>query len=220
MCGRYSFSTTKAKIKVQLDVQLESGTELIHNYNIAPTQQAYVISDLAPGILQRFQWGLIPSWSKDPKMGSKLINARAETVLEKPSFRLPIRQQRCLVVADSFYEWQKEGRAKTPFRIFPSNGQLLVMGGIWDTWQGDGKVIHSFSIITTAPNQEMRPIHDRMPLVLPNRDSQKSWLEERNPAAIAELLHTPEDWILDMYPVSTAVNSVRNNGEELHDTIR
>jgi len=198
---------------------LESEGELIHNYNIAPTQQAYVISNQAPGTLQLFQWGLIPSWSKDPKMGGKLINARAETVMDKPSFRTSIRQRRCLVLADSFYEWKKEGKEKTPFRIFPRNGELLVMGGIWDTWKGEGKVIHSFSIITTGPNQEMIPIHDRMPLVLPGREAQKMWLEERDPAAVAGMLHTPGDWILDMYPVSDRVNSVRNNGAELQEAI-
>ncbi|WP_245550086.1 SOS response-associated peptidase [Haliscomenobacter hydrossis] len=219
MCGRYSFSKSKVQIEAELGVSLEAEGELIHNYNIAPTQQTYVISNQRPGALQLFQWGLIPSWSKDPKMGGKLINARAETVMDKPSFRTSIRQRRCLVLADSFYEWKKEGKEKTPFRIFPRNGELLVMGGIWDTWKGEGKVIHSFSIITTGPNQEMIPIHDRMPLVLPGREAQKLWLEEKDPAAIAEMLHTPGDWILDMYPVSDRVNSVRNNGVELQERV-
>lgn len=217
MCGRYSFSSNKAKLETQLGTQFESeDEELLPNYNIAPTQRAYVISNAAPGALQLFQWGLVPAWAKDPKMGSKLINARAETVMDKPSFRNAIRQRRCLVLADSFYEWKKEGSYKTPFRILRSQGELLVMGGIWETWRGAGKTIHSFSIITTGPNAEMVPIHDRMPLVLPYAAAQRQWLEERDPAAIEEMLQVPADGLLDMYPVSDLVNAVRNNGVELH----
>ncbi len=134
------FPKPRSKLRQNWACHLNSEGELIHNYNIAPTQQAYVISNRAPGALQLFQWGLIPSWSKDPKMGGKLINARAETVMDKPSFRTSIRQRRCLVLADSFYEWKKEGKEKTPFRIFPRNGELLVMGGIWDTWKGRTKL--------------------------------------------------------------------------------
>lgn len=220
MCGRYSFSTNKAKLETILDAPLEVDEEdLLTNYNIAPTQKAYVVSNEAPGALQLFQWGLIPAWSKDPKMGGKLINARAETVLEKPSFRTAIRQRRCLVIGDSFYEWKKEGKEKTPFRILRPHDELLVMGGIWETWKGDGKIIHSFSIITTGPNAEMMPIHDRMPLVLPDVNSRKLWLEERNPAALESMLQVPSDGLLEMYEVSSLVNSVRNNGEELHDKV-
>lgn len=220
MCGRYSFSTNKAKLDSVLDVELDiDGEELLENYNIAPTQKAYIISNQAPGALQLFQWGLIPAWSKDPKMGGKLINARAETVLEKPSFRNAIRQRRCLVIGDSFYEWKKEGKEKTPFRILPPKGELLVMGGIWETWRGEGKVIHSFSIITTGPNAEMIPIHDRMPLVLPDVESRRHWLEERDPAVIEKMLQVPADGLLEMYEVSDLVNSVRNNGGELHERV-
>lgn len=220
MCGRYSFSTNKAKLDTILDAPLEVDEEdLLTNYNIAPTQKAYVVSNEAPGALQLFQWGLIPSWSKDPKMGGKLINARAETVLEKPSFRNAIKQRRCLVIGDSFYEWKKEGKEKTPFRILRPNHELLVMGGIWETWRGEGKVIHSFSIITTGPNAEMMPIHDRMPLVLPDVNARRMWLEERDPAAVEGMLQVPADGLLEMYVVSNLVNSVRNNGEELHDKV-
>lgn len=220
MCGRYSFSTNKTKLETILDAPLEVDEEdLLSNYNIAPTQKAYVVSNEASGALQLFQWGLIPAWSKDPKMGGKLINARAETVLEKPSFRNAIKQRRCLVIGDSFYEWKKEGKEKTPFRILRPNDELLVMGGIWETWKGEGKVIHSFSIITTGPNAEMMPIHDRMPLVLPDVNSRRMWLEERNSTALEGMLQVPADGLLEMYEVSNLVNSVRNNGEELHDKV-
>lgn len=218
MCGRYSFSTTKAKIEAALDLELDADSEQLEiNYNIAPTQKAYVITNDAPGALQQFQWGLIPSWSKDFKLGGKLINARAETVLEKPSFRNAVRQRRCLVLADSFYEWKKEGKEKTPFRILPDQGELLVMAGIWENWRGDGKLIQSFSIITTGPNQEMAPIHDRMPLVLPDRESRAKWLEEKDPAMLETMLQVPADGLLKMYVVSDLVNSVRNNGVKLHE---
>lgn len=220
MCGRYSFSTNKAKLETVLDAELDiEGEELLENYNIAPTQKAYVISNEAPGALQLFQWGLIPAWSKDPKMGGKLINARAETVLEKPSFRNAIRQRRCLVIGDSFYEWKKEGKEKTPFRILRPHDELLVMGGIWESWRGEGKLIHSFSIITTGPNAEMMPIHDRMPLLLPDVASRRMWLEARNPAALEGMLQVQADGLLEMYEVSSLVNSVRNNGEELHNKV-
>lgn len=220
MCGRYSFSTNKAKLETILDAPLEVDEEdLLSNYNIAPTQKAYVVSNEAPGALQLFQWGLIPAWSKDPKMGGKLINARAETVLEKPSFRNAIKQRRCLVIGDSFYEWKKEGKEKTPFRILRPNDELLVMGGIWETWRGEGKVIHSFSIITTGPNAEMMPIHDRMPLVLPDVNARRMWLEERDSTVLEGMLQVPADGLLEMYEVSNLVNSVRNNGAELHDKV-
>ncbi len=215
MCGRYSFSKNKKQVKTEFP-ELEVPAELEHNYNLAPTQQAYVISNEDPSCLIQMQWGLIPNWAQDPKMGANLINARVETLTEKPSFSEALEQRRCLVLADGFYEWQKMGKQRKPYFIYPQNGQMLVMAGLWDFWQNDSQSILSFSIITTAPNLEMSPIHDRMPLVLQNQAEQTAWLKKENSTIFKDLLRTPADGLLKMHVVSPLVNAVRNNGPQLH----
>jgi putative SOS response-associated peptidase YedK len=219
MCGRYSFSANKAKIKVQFP-QLEVPEELLVNYNIAPTQQAYIVTNTTPTQLQSFHWGLVPFWSKDRKSQSKMINARAETAAEKPSFRTPLRQHRCWVLADGFYEWKKDGSQKIPYHIYRSNAEILVMAGIWEIWRENGVDYPTFSILTTAPNQEMASIHDRMPLVLTDTTQQQMWLSELTTEDVNFFLHQPmPDGILSKYPVSSLVNAVKNNGSELQQPI-
>jgi putative SOS response-associated peptidase YedK len=215
MCGRYSFSINKSKLKAQFP-QLVTPEVLVSNYNIAPTQAAYVVTNNASNQLQQFHWGLVPFWSKDRKSQSKMINARAETALEKPSFRTALRQRRCWVMADGFYEWKKEGNQKTPYHIYRSNGALLVMAGIWEIWQENGMDYPSFSILTTSPNQEMQGIHDRMPLILKDQIQQEAWLSELTSDDVAFFLHQPQpDGILDKYIVSDKVNAVKNNEADL-----
>jgi putative SOS response-associated peptidase YedK len=216
MCGRYSFSKNKKQVKTEFP-NVEVPDELVQNYNLAPTQPAYVISNDQPLILTRMQWGLVPNWAQDPKMGANLINARVETLPEKPSFREALEQRRCLVLADGFYEWQKMGKQRRPYFIYPSNGQMLVMAGLWDFWQNDTQKTLSFSIITTPPNLEMSPIHDRMPLLLSSRDQQLTWLKTSSHNELKDLLHTPADGVLKMHVVSPLVNAVRNNGPQLHE---
>jgi putative SOS response-associated peptidase YedK len=218
MCGRYSFSAPKEKIKAQLG-DIDTGVNLRESFNIAPTQHAYVITNDAPQRLQYITWGLIPHWSNDGKNTGRLINARAEGIAVKPSFRLPIRQRRCLVLADSFYEWRLEGNHKTPYRIFLKNGDLMLLGGIWDIWYHGDYGLKSFSIITTAPNLEIAPVHDRMPLVFSDRTQQELWLSDIPLDQVLSMLLPPEDGLFSMYPVTDMVNSVKNDGPELHNPV-
>lgn len=219
MCGRYSFVASKEKIQQQLGPEVETGANLRINFNVAPTQHSYVITNEKPNMLQYITWGLIPYWSKDNKIAGKLINARREGIESKPSFRVPIRKKRCLVIADSFYEWKKVDGKKLPYRIMLKNGGLLLMAGIWDVWYDDQYAVKSFSIITTAPNQEVQPIHDRMPVILHKREDQQKWLQDQPLEEVLEILKTPEDGILEMYRVSEKVNSVKNNSPDLHQRI-
>jgi len=218
MCGRYSFASDKNQLKKQFG-NLEYGQNLEINFNVAPTQKGYIIADNAPDALQQFKWGLIPFWAKDEKIGGRMINARSETILEKPAFRQAARHRHCLVIADSFYEWSKKNTTKIPYRILPKDDSLLVMAGIWESWQGPEESVYSFSIITCPPNEDMNGIHDRMPVIFHQDSEWQAWLEEKDPQAITELLQTPVQGLLKMYPVSTRVNSVRNNGPVLHQAV-
>ncbi|NQV03187.1 MAG: SOS response-associated peptidase, partial [Bacteroidia bacterium] len=150
MCGRYSFAIEDELIKERFGVSVRSAIYKAR-YNCAPSQELAIISNHDPKELQFFRWGLVPFWAKDPLIGNKLINAKAETITEKPSFRNAFRHRRCLVPADGFYEWEKNG-TKTPYRIIMKNDAPFAMGGIWEKWvSSDGEIIHSFSIITTEP---------------------------------------------------------------------
>lgn len=215
MCGRFSFTISKERIEQQLG-PVEIGSNLRKNYNIAPTQHAYVITNDSPNRLQYITWGLVPYWSRDGENVGKLINARKEGIASKPSFRLPIRNRRCLVLADSFYEWRNEAGRKVPYRIFPRNGAFLLMAGIWDTWSKGAYTVKSFSIVTTPPNQEMERIHSRMPIFFTESTQQSAWLSDLSLKEVLEMLQTPPDETLRIYRVSEKVNSIKNNSEELH----
>lgn len=223
MCGRYSVVIDEEKLQEQFSRAIRLPKEgLPTNYNVAPTQENPVIADAAADEVRLFTWGLVPFWAKDRKIGSRMINARSEGIEDKPAFRQAIRRRRCLVLADSFYEWKREGEQKTPYRIFPADGSLLVMAGIWEKWQpkeaGATTPLYTYSIITGPPNAEMQPLHDRMPMLLLDESQQGNWLDPELPLPqVLELLHTPPDGVLDSYPVSRAVNNVRNNGPELHE---
>jgi putative SOS response-associated peptidase YedK len=169
--------------------------------------------------VQVFRWGLLPFWSKEGKVSGRLINARSEGIEAKPSFRLPVRQRRCLVLADSFYEWVRKDGQKLPYRIFYPPTEVMTFAGIWEHWNKEGQSIHTFSIITTEPNEEMTSIHNRMPVVLPDDESCKAWLLSTELNDALSLLKPLPDGSLEMYRVSTEVNSVRNNGEELHERV-
>jgi putative SOS response-associated peptidase YedK len=218
MCGRFSISTSSKKVQEQFG-DIQAGENLKMNFNVAPTQYSYVITNEHPKQLDYFKWGLVPHWAKDTKNAARLINARMEGIASKPSFRVAIRKRRCLVLADSFYEWKKDGKQKIPFRILPRKDELLVMGGIWEVWYQDDEPLHTFSIITTPPNQEMAPVHNRMPFVLTNRQQWNQWLSDLHIDEVLEMLDTPPDGILEKYQVSDKVNSVRNNGAELHQEV-
>lgn len=219
MCGRYSFSTSKEKLERELG-SLTIDDALDSRYNIAPTQEAYVITNTAPHTLQKFRWGLLPFWTKPDQRSAPLINARSEGVENKPSFRTPIRERRCLVPADSFYEWQRQNGQKVPFRIFPAEDSLLIMAGIWDIWRSPAGPVYSFSILTTTPNTEVSTLHDRMPVVLPGKDIRDKWLAQDTPLTeVLDLLQPVRDGYFNYYPVSTDVNNVRHEGAYLHDRL-
>ena len=167
------------------------------------------------------RWGLIPSWAKDMSIGSRMINARAETVGEKPSFRNALRRRRCLVLADGFYEWQKLGKQKRPMRIVMQSGEPFAFAGLWETWRDpQGDVIPSCTIITTSANDTLGPIHDRMPVILP-RDLEDLWLDNSvdDPDALTSVLTPYDDDAMEAYEVSPLVNSARNDGPEVVERV-
>lgn len=209
MCGRFSLTSDEAILNERF--KLAGGSEpYIPRYNCAPSQNLVVITGQKPLQKQYFRWGLIPFWAKDAKIGSKLINARAENIADKPSFRNAFRQRRCLVPADGFYEWKKRN-GKAPYRIVLKRNQLFAMAGIWEAWNSpEGKTIFCFSIITTTANEGMRDIHERMPVILPP-GSEKLWIESNDTDLLQQLL-VPYSWdFMDAYEVSGLVNSPRND---------
>lgn len=219
MCGRFSFAVTAQKIEETFGDEVKFTDDLKISYNIAPTQDSYVITNTQPDLLQLYQWGLIPYWAKDTSGAARLINARMEGIESKPSFRTPIKKRRCLVVVDSFYEWKRLASQKIPYRIKMKDDRLMVMAGIWDSWTDGKNIIKSFSIITTEPNEEMKVVHNRVPVILENKESWQEWLSDQSMEDVLQMLKTPSDDILDIYRVSSEVNSVRNNFPHLHKEV-
>jgi putative SOS response-associated peptidase YedK len=215
MCGRFSFITFSDIIERFSLVQLEF--DFVPRYNIAPSQPVPVVIHKNGGNqLYMFRWGLIPYWAKDESIGNKLINARAETLEAKPSFRKSFEEKRCLILADGFYEWKKEGRLKKPYRITLQDGKPFAFAGLWDSWLSpSGQVINSCAIITTTPNKLMEPIHNRMPVILP-QDMESPWLDEMITTSeeVKSLLKPFPEEQMFAYEVSTLVNSPRNDGPE------
>lgn len=217
MCGRFTLTLDANQLRDSLP-WLTIPDELQPRYNIAPTQPVAVVPNDGKNQLDFFVWGLIPSWAKDPQIGNRLINARAETLAEKPSFRTAYRRRRCLILADGFYEWKKvPGRkSKIPMYIRLQSEKPFAFAGLWEIWNSaDGSKILSCTIITTQPNETVRDIHNRMPVILPE-DSYGSWLapEELKPEQLDPLLKPYTDSDMLAYPVSTLVNSPANESPE------
>jgi putative SOS response-associated peptidase YedK len=219
MCGRYSFAPQKKQTDADLkDKKLPADWKI--SFNIAPTHRALVLASDQKDCLQPMTWGLIPQWSRDGQNGGKNINARAEGILDKPSFQDPALHRHCIVPADSFYEWRTApGRRKIPYRIFLNNGHLLWMAGIWDEWfTPKGDIIRSFSIITITPNKEMSELHTRMPVMLLTEAEREAWLTVPNePETVLAQLHPPPDGILDRYRVSEKLNTPGVDNPALHE---
>src|SRR3990170_4108942 len=176
MCGRFTLTTNLGAIAKRFGVSrfLE---EVGPRYNIAPTQAVIVVNDNRTRHLTQMQWGLIPSWAKDPAIGNRMINARAETVATKPAFRVALRKRRCLIPADGFYEWRQQGRRKQPVYIALKTREPFSFAGLWETWTSpDGQEIKTCTIITTEANDLLKPIHDRMPVIL-TREAEAVWLD-------------------------------------------
>jgi putative SOS response-associated peptidase YedK len=214
MCGRFTITVGTAELQQAFPwAAIPPGLE--PRYNIAPTQPVAVIPNDGRSQLDFFVWGLIPSWAKDPAMGSRMINARAETLAEKPAFRAAYRRRRCLVIADGFYEWQQipGQKNKQPMYITLEDRQPFAFAGLWENWNSpDGSQILSCTIINTSPNQLLARIHNRMPVILPP-NAYQDWLdpEEGQPERWNHLLepYRPEEMVA--FPVSTMVNSPGND---------
>jgi len=243
MCGRFVSSTPPDQLAAYFDVDgvpeqlLDRGP----NYNTAPTTGVFVVHrDGAVRVLDAFRWGLVPPWAKDPKVGNRMINARAETVAEKPAYRSAFRNRRCIIPADGFFEWSSpttaSGSKKQPWYIHRPDGEPYAFAGLWERWHGPsrakgggepaatvdrrGEPLHSCAIVTTAANEPMRELHDRMPAILP-RSAWDTWLD---PEAVdtdllgSFLVPAPAE-LIAFHPVSTEVNNARNKGEHLVDPI-
>lgn len=214
MCGRFSLTVNEAELNERF--HLSGGTEpYVARYNCAPTQALAVITNSGNYKMNYMRWGLVPSWAKDLGIGAKMINARAETIMEKASFRAAFSHRRCLVPATSFFEWKQE-IVKTPYVIQLVGGELFSMAGIWEEWKSpEGGLVKSFSIITTEANNLMKPLHDRMPVIL-SQSNEKLWLSDIPPGELSGLLLPFPDERLELFPVSNLVNSPRN---ELPDVL-
>ena len=214
MCGRFSL-TADVNALQETFPWVYIPPEITPRYNIAPTQPVAVLPNDGKNKLDFYNWGLIPSWAKDPQIGSRMINARAETLAEKPAFRAAFRRRRCLVLADGFYEWQQQpnSKAKVPMYIQLSSAKPFGFAGLWEAWNStDGSTILSCTIITTEPNSLMRSIHNRMPVILPE-DAYQTWLEpgEQDPVMLSNLLRPYPSELMSTFPVSTLVNSPSND---------
>jgi putative SOS response-associated peptidase YedK len=215
VCGRVT-QTDPGRIVEALGITGEVPDLGPPRYNVAPSEPVPVVRLREAGgrRLDLLRWGLVPAWAKDPSIGSRLINARIETLTEKPAFREAFERRRCLVVADGFYEWQRQGKTKQPFHVRSASGDLLVMAGIWDRWMTpDGEIIETFSIITKPAEGLIAKIHDRMPAIV-DREHFADWLDpERAPEPLRALLAAPSP-ALETIPVSTLVNKPGNDGPE------
>ncbi|WP_100374801.1 SOS response-associated peptidase [Bacillus sp. FJAT-45037] len=212
MCGRYTLTASKEQIEEQLGVQLD---DYQPRYNIAPSQP--VLSLISDGENRRagyLKWGLVPVWAKDPKIGHKMINARGETVDEKPAFNRLLKRRRCLIVADGFYEWKRTEEKKKPYRI-TVNDDIFTFAGLWDRWESDDKEIVSCTILTTEPNEFMKEIHDRMPVILGGED-RNMWLDPsiEDKDILTQLIKAYPAKDMDAYEVSPLVNNPKNETEE------
>ncbi len=214
MCGRYTLATpTEALAKLfQLQTALPS---LRPRYNIAPTQPVAVVRRSTEGEREMviMHWGLIPSWAKEPDIGNRLINARSETVSEKPSFRSAFKRRRCLVPTDGFYEWQRLNKRKQPHYVRMGDGEPFAFAGLWEHWEGqDETVIESCTILTTEANAFVRPIHNRMPVIVEPGDYDL-WLETEpdRTGALARLMRPYSGDRLTAFPISTWVNNPKND---------
>jgi len=228
MCGRFVSSSPPQALADFFGAAFD-GEPLRESFNVAPTNDVYgVVANADGAVLQPFQWGLVPSWAKDVKIGSKMINARAETILEKPSFKGLVVKHRLIIPMDGFYEWQQQAdpasrQPKTPTFIHRVDGTPLAVAGLWARWRDrdagdDAPWLHTCTVITTAANGTMAPVHNRMPVILP-ASAWAEWLDptNRDVAALHELMMPAADDVLEMHAVSTAVNNVRNKGAELID---
>jgi putative SOS response-associated peptidase YedK len=217
MCGRYTLTVDAESIQMYFP-WLKVPENISRRYNIAPSQPIAVVPNTGEKKMDFFIWGLIPSWAKDPKIGSRLINARSETLSDKPSFRSAYRRRRCLILADGFYEWVKQPgqNVKSPYYVQLKSKGLFAFAGLWETWYApDGSELKTATIITTEPNELVSRIHGRMPVIL-SKDSYGLWLDpgEKSREELDHLLVPYPSEEMIQFPVSRVVNSPINDSDE------
>jgi putative SOS response-associated peptidase YedK len=230
MCGRYTLSLSVDEIWDELDLDGEPGADvwsqgpengLEPRFNIAPTQAVPVVTDKSPKKLVMLRWGLVPFWADDPKIGVRMLNARAESLSEKPAFRDPYQKRRCLVLADGFYEWKRQGKGKsakkTPMYAHLESGGLITFAGLWAAWRSKEdpeRQIISCTIVTTESAGLVATIHHRMPVII-EPEMRDVWLDRDQKTRDLDPLLEPRDTGLEVYEVRPLVNSVKNDGPEL-----
>ena len=220
MCGRSSLNKVEKELEARFNATFYSEDleryNPLPNFNVAPTQMHPVITNTNPEHLHYYRWGLIPFWAKDEKIGYRMINARSETIAEKPSFRNALKKRRCLVPFDGYYEWVKKDGEKLPYRIITTDQEIFSIAGLWESWKNkEGKLIHSFTLITQPASKSIANIHDRMPAIL-SADEERLWIDQELPSEEALQLISPyPDELLHAYRVSKRVNNVRENDAEL-----
>jgi putative SOS response-associated peptidase YedK len=209
MCGRFTLRTPAVDIAKYFNLSAQAEWQTALRYNISPSQDVPVIrSTDGHRDLTMMRWGLIPSWAKDPKIGYSMINARSETAAEKPSFRAAMKKRRCLIPADGFYEWQKQGKTKQPFYIRLREQELFAFAGLWERWQD----VESCTILTTSANELLAPLHDRMPVILSPNDYD-TWLDPATSDVSYLLDQYPAEEMI-RYPVNPVVNNARHEGAD------
>jgi putative SOS response-associated peptidase YedK len=208
MCGRFTLTSSAQRLRARFALAAAPAA-LAPRYNIAPSQEVLVIPNRAERLLRPARWGLVPHWAPDPSIGHRLINARAETLAQRPAFRAALERRRCVVPADGFYEWQRRGRVRQPFHLRGRDGEPLALAGLWDLWRDpDGGRMASCAIVTVPANEVVAAIHDRMPAIL-SPAGVEAWLAPGVAApqgSMSWLAPCPNDW-LEVYPVSTWVNT-------------
>lgn len=218
MCGRYASTRSSADLATLFDAVDVTEGAADQGFNLAPTRNVPIVRlsrSVEGRVVSAARWGLVPPWSKDPGVGVRMINARSETVTTSRSYRVPFARKRCLVPADGWYEWQKVGGGKQPYYTTAGNGEPLVFAGLWETWGGEQDRLMTCTVLTAPAIGDLKPIHDRMPLVLP-RDLYDDWLTDRE--AAEQVLAGVDDRVLDeleIRPVGKAVGNVRNDSVEL-----
>jgi putative SOS response-associated peptidase YedK len=224
MCGRASLSKQQKELEQRFQAEFYQEDIERYNplpsYNIAPTHLHPVITNEDSSHFQLFKWGLIPYWAKEAAIGSKMINARVETLLEKPAFKNAINQRRCLIPFDGFYEWKKQTPYKIPYRITLKDQSAFAVAGIWEQWKSPkGELVNSFSVITRPPNELMKTIHDRMPAIL-LPEQEKHWIDKNLSAkdALSLLIPYPADR-MHAYTVSSRINKVSENDPQLLEEV-
>ncbi len=213
MCGRKTLTKDTQEIIEELLIdEWDQKDEYSPSYNIAPTQKSPILIYNNKRKIEQMRWGLIPSWAKDKAIGAKMINARGETLLEKPSFKNLVISNRCIVITDGYFEWHNIGTVKTPYYFHDPKKNILPMAGLWDEWKSaNGELMKTYTVITTTPKPEYAHIHNRMPVILPHSEID-AWINTRDHSPKDALGHVlPYQYELEVYPVSTFVNSPKNN---------